>query len=205
MTCIIGMIDNGKAYMGADRRISFGNIKRTMPTYGKIIERSGLLIGTTGYLKFNNLIRYDLLFNAQPKDMPDDVYVYKVIVEEIRKTAKDNGYMSIHDNEEKLPEMESLLIYNNKIYTVFGDLSICETEHKFWATGSGGDLAIGALSVLENSLDSEEFTYPPEYKIIKALEIAAKYDNSVGAPFDVHELGSKVFKTYKNSEEALSK
>ena len=70
-----------------------------------------------------------------------------------------------------------MIAFGNQICTVAEDFSVMPHKN-FWAIGSGARLALGSLATTEKFLD-----YDTERRVRTALEVAERFENTVGAPF----------------------
>lgn len=179
MTCIVGLKDQGKVWMGGDSQITSNNTKLTT-TGDKIFQIDNFLIGVTGYTRISQLIQYSF---EPPKRYPDtDVMKYMVteFAGALRYCLRHNGMWTNVDGMES-GEFQLLVGYEGRLFKVSGDLCVSEPVEGFHAIGSGGTLALGALAATEDILD-------PEKRVRMALEIAEKYDPYTRGPFVIKSI-----------------
>lgn len=179
MTCIVAIAENGKVYMGGDSLVSSGGYKR-IKREKKVYKVGDFIIGHSGGIRGSNLLKFSL---EVPKNNKKDDFEYMVavVVPAIRELFKDGGYTSIDNNVEGT-DSYLLIGYRGVIYNFYGDFQIDVYLEKFTAMGSGKSYALGALEVLEDKKMS------PERKVMRALQVAGKYNSFVGAPYYVEEL-----------------
>jgi ATP-dependent protease HslVU (ClpYQ) peptidase subunit len=179
MTCIIGLKDGGDIYIGADSLGSTSYLKRQITT-PKVFMVGDHLIGGTGSWRMLQLLQYSLKVPEQ--DCEDDLqHLVTNFVPAIRELFKEHGYSRIENNEEKGGTF--LLGYNSNLYSIESNFQITEHLELYDATGSGEEVALGAMGALIDNL-----MLTPEQKITKALELAAKYSKGVGGPFHIRKL-----------------
>jgi len=174
MTCIVGMVENGKAYIGADSAAVDGSTVRALKQ-PKIFRRGAFVIGYTGSFRMGQLLQYFLDVPEQGWGISDEEYMVTVFAEAVRKCLKEHGYLKVENNREEIGTF--LVGYRGGLYRVASDLQATQTLDGMTACGSGEEYALGALYVLED-LRAEE-------RILVALTAASYFDSNVAPPFAV--------------------
>lgn len=177
MTCIVVLIKNGDVYMGGD---SFGGSSnsKNMYTRSKVFLKERFVVGYTSSFRMGQILEFDW---EPPKQLNEDDYEYLVtkVVPSIQKIFKDKKYGTEKDGEQ---EGGAFLIgYNGKCYYVQNDFSVLEPQDGYDSVGSGYKLALGSLASTEDWDD-------PEQRIRKAIEVAEKYQPTVGGPINIKVL-----------------
>lgn len=180
MTCIIGLVDNGKVYMGGDSMSSNGTDGR-VTRLRKVFRREQFLIGYTTSFRMGQLLQHSLGVPTQKDDQSNMEYMVTTFIDTIRKLFKDKGYAEVKDNKEKGGRF--LVGYKGQLYKIDGDFQVNEYEDNFDACGCGTDYAMAAMKALEGR--------PPQERILKSLEIAAYFSGAVAGPFYVEVLINK--------------
>ena len=177
MTCIIGLIDNGTVYMGADS--AAGSDWNVIPTTQPKVFRVGtLLIGYTTSFRMGQLLQYKLALPEHHEEKSIEEFIMSDFLESVRTCLKKGGFSSIKDSRE---EGGTFLIgYRERLFRVNDDYGITESSYGFDACGCGENFALGAMKALDH-------LKPPE-RILKALEIAACFSNNVMPPFYTLEI-----------------
>jgi ATP-dependent protease HslVU (ClpYQ) peptidase subunit len=176
MTCIIGLVEDGKVYMGADSIVTVGwgyDQDRT----GKVFHKNGLLIGCAGPTRLGDLLHYHIDIDKKAEGQGSTDYVVSIVAEAIRACAKDRGIASITNNEENSGGAFLVGCYGN-LYHIGQSYGV--SIHEFWAIGTGGEHAIGAMAALPE--------LPAEQRIMKALEISSSFVHTVKPPFHIEVL-----------------
>lgn len=184
MTCIVGIAENGKMYMGSDSQVSFSwhNEQNAVP---KVIKNGLFLMGATGDLRFCNILRHQLDIPVQPySKKPDDDYIVVTVVEHIRQRCKDLGYVQIEKNRENIDNNALLIGYKGNIYHVSGDFSVLRNVNNIAAIGSGYPFALGALEALKR--------HPVEKRIRRALEIAGQFAYGVDRKINIEMISQDI-------------
>lgn len=95
MTCIIGLADQGKVYIGADSIVSNG-YTREITERSKVFRVGEFLIGSCGSIRMANVLQYHL--SVRPIEEHEDVDRYMVVafVEGVRDYAL-GALLALHD------------------------------------------------------------------------------------------------------------
>ena len=175
MTCIIGLVHDGKVYMGADSQATGGADKRTT-VQPKVFKTGPFLIGYTTSFRMGQLLQYQLEVKPQGEES-DYAYLVTSFIEAVRSTLKDHGFAKVDSNQEEGGNF--LVGYNGHLYEVNSDMAILENATGLDAVGSGEDYALGAMAALDG--------LPPEERIKRAFVIVSAFSNSVSGPFVILE------------------
>lgn len=180
MTCIAGLIDKGTVYMGADSAGVAGT-SLAVRADQKVFVRDDFIMGFTTSYRMGQLLRYNLQISPRPETR--DVFEYMVtsFVEAVRKCLKDGGWAEKKDEKEKGGTF--LVGYAGRLFCIDSDYQVAENLLPYAATGSGEDIALGALFANGD--------LKPEERIRQALEAAEQFNAGVRRPFVIKQLGDK--------------
>ncbi len=172
MTCIIGLLHKGKAYIGGDSAGVSGMLVdiREDPKVFKIGAAGEFMIGFTSSFRMGQVLMYS--FKPPVHFYPQcDTYEYMVkhFVEEIRKCFAATG----------APPGLFIVIYKNKIYTIDSDFQVGMPAGPFYAVGCGAREAMASMYTTQKS------GLPPETRINLAMEATAYYNMGVCGPFKI--------------------
>ncbi|TIU11015.1 MAG: hypothetical protein E5W44_12150 [Mesorhizobium sp.] len=159
MTCIAGLVDNGKVYMGGDSA-AYGDDAVEVRANRKVFRNGEYLIGFTGSFRVGQLLQYT------PLDAPGANVVghlVTAIVPAIKKLVGKEEFSDI------------LIGCRGRLFKVCTDYSVAEF-HSYAAAGQGEPYALGRL---HGSLG------PPEQRLVAALAAAEAHSAAVRAPFYV--------------------
>lgn len=176
MTCIIGLKENNKIYMGCDSYLGGGNWPTTLMKQPKVIKIHNMLIGHTGFPRATQIIQYHLSIRTQNENEDDMFYLITVFADSVRKVFKDLGYSWVNSNHETLEDY-FLIGYKNNLYEMHSNFQIVCSLDNYTCIGSGQDYALAAMCALDN--------LSPEKRIKRSLEITEKFCNTVKAPFNI--------------------
>lgn len=178
MTCIIGLEQNGVAYLGGDSRVSQGWKKETLAGK-KVFPVNDCLFGCCGDVRMVNIIQYDLALPKQQINTSDERYIISDVVDMLRTFLKVKGWAKVESNEETMPNSALLIAYHSQIYEVASDFCVTRNCDGVYAVGGGNEYALGAMLALRN--------LEPQKRIKRALQIAGHYSMGVSRPYYVIE------------------
>jgi len=181
MTTIAVVRKNGYAAIAADTMTKWGSGKETasyIVNHQKIFQVGDSYLGVTGTATFQAILRD---YFSRPRvfarfDTP--LAIFKTW-QKLHAVLKHDYYLTTGSGEEDALEssrMDVLILNPRGIFGVAAHRTVQEFS-KFYAFGSGGDLALGAMyaTYLEPRRSAEEIA---RY----AIEAAAEFDDSTGAP-----------------------
>lgn len=178
MTCIAGIAQGGKVYMGADSMASNGQY-RHITALRKVFQVGEFLIGYTSSFRMGQILQYQLVVRQQQDGETDERYMVVAFVEAVRDCLKVKGYAAVNSNTETGGDF--LVGYRGCLYSVYSDFQVNHFTSGLGVCGAGDEYALAALVALHDWL--------PEDRIRRALEISAELSAMVAAPFHIEVLG----------------
>jgi ATP-dependent protease HslVU (ClpYQ) peptidase subunit len=180
MTCIIGYIEKGEAYIGGDSAgvAGLGLSIRKDPKVFKIGDR--FLIGFTTSFRMGQLLMTKLNPPEQNSKQTDYQYMVTTFIDEVIKVFRENGYL-IKDKE-VVSGGTFIVAYNSQLYHIGSDFQVGQHYADFICCGCGDDIASGAMSILTG------LKMKPEEKVTRALKTASSYSAGVHPPFNIIKL-----------------
>lgn len=177
MTCIVGLVEKGKVYIGGDSAGVSGYALQIRADR-KVFRNGDFIMGFTSSFRMGQLLAHSL--KPPRRHATDDVYAYMVtdFVNAVRECLKAGGYAEKHNEAERAGTF--LVGYAGRLFSVHGDYQVGETVHGFDACGCGEQIALGALAVSHNQ--------KPERRIRDALNAAEQFSAGVRAPFHIESL-----------------
>jgi ATP-dependent protease HslVU (ClpYQ) peptidase subunit len=184
MTCIVGLIEEGKVYMGGDSA-GVGNLRLAVRKDLKVFKLNEFIIGYTSSFRMGQLLRFKFippLFREDEKDLYE--YMCTDFIDGVRRTFKTGGYAK------KANEIESggtfLVGIKGRLFEIEDDYQVAERITPYVAIGCGMDLALGCLYGLKNIP-----ALSPYIKVETALLAAQEFSAGVRAPFTIIKEGEK--------------
>ncbi len=179
MTCIVGLVEDKKVYMGGDSMVT-GYVTQIM-TFRKVFKHNNCIIGYSGSVRMCNLLQYAFTVPEHSDGVSVEQYLTTTFVDALRTLMKDAG------NATKVNEQEGstgffLIGYRGRLFKISSDYSLTEVAEGFDAVGSGSDVALGAMYA------TKQMSLKPKKRIELALEAASHLCWGVGEPFYVESL-----------------
>lgn len=171
MTCIVGTVENGRVWLGADSAGVDPDTRALEIRRDPKVFRNGVyVIGVAGSWKANQFLRfaeipdpgqYAKWTRAEPPD--GEPWICNHLMKWIRENA---------------PPAELLIGFAGRIYHVYGHEQVSMEKLDFDAAGSGAQIARGALYALTTTPQSA-----PMVRLNIALEAAERFCADVRGPF----------------------
>jgi len=181
MTCIVGLVEDGKVWIGGDSA-GVSGLDLRVRADEKVFVRSNMIFGFTGSFRLGQILRFT--FNPPDQSVGCDDYAYLCgpFIDALIRHLKDKGFARIKDGE--VEGGTFLLGYKGSLYCIYDDFQVAKSVDNFHAVGCGDDYALGALEVLM----TKESDVSPSNKLKIALKVAEKFSAGVRRPFIVRSL-----------------
>ena len=180
MTCIVGLIDGKKVWLGGDRAATDGGLNRTLLKEPKIFTKGEVGFGVCGLPKVMDALKHGIDLPEQSGG-DDKGFLVKEMIPAIRE-----GLIKLDAaGEDKSPfgggggvqfEGEILIAYRGRLYRLQGNFQLIEGEEKFASVGSGSRYALG-------SFEASKKVWSAKKRVLMALEASTK-NAGCAPPFD---------------------
>lgn len=186
MTTLVVVKKGDYVCIAADSMTKYGNIKESAKyaaNYEKIDQVGDSYIAITGDASFSLVARS---YFAKPKAWAS-FHTCDEIFETIRrmhKALKEDYYLNPTAKEDdpfECSQMEALIANSYGIFGVYALRSVMDYT-RFYAMGSGGSIALGAMYTCYDSMDD------PEDIARVAIEAAAEFDDDTGLPMTFQKI-----------------
>lgn len=185
MTCIVGYVEKGNVWIGADSQCTTDWTKSELSELdGKVFKKNDILIGVAGSLRQAQLIKHCLTIPTKAENHTDYQYLCRQLVPDIIRCLKKNVAIEIKDDR-AYGELSFLLGYNGNLYLVDSSFAVVNTKENYNTTGSGGEVALGVLHCLEG------VDIPVTERLTRALKAAARFAIGVRGPFTIMSLNEE--------------
>lgn len=174
MTTLAAMQGDGWCVIGSDSRSSDESGRPIEMATHKIIENNGVLIAGSGSGRGSNLLQFGWK-PPKPKLSEDlDEFMTKRFIPSMRKLFIDAGYDMKEDGDHASHDSQFIIGIRGVLYPIFEDYSWDRDVRGIYYSGSGSDIALGAMEALGvrnvSSADKAE-------KIIRrSIEVATRWD-----------------------------
>lgn len=177
MTCIVGLVDGDRVWMGGDSA-GVSGLDITVRADTKVFRNGELLIGFTNSFRMGQLLAHRLV--PPPREPGQDLFRYMVIdfVDAVRQVLKDGGYA--HKSNEVETGGTFLVAAEGRLFAIQSDYQVGEAMRGYHAIGCGADYALGSLASTAG-LSAEE-------RVRRALECAELFSGGVRAPFTIQHI-----------------
>jgi hypothetical protein len=181
VTCIVGLVDGDKVYIGGDSLGTDENGGTLINIDKKVFCIGDFLIGRCGSLRMGQIVRYSFLppeYNSNEHDSRDAIYAYMatLFVQEIKACFDKLEY--------KEEEKGYILVgFQNRLFRIsMNNLQVEEESRGYSAIGIGSDIAKGSLYA------TREVGFTPDFKVKLALEASAEHNAFVRGPFVIESI-----------------
>lgn len=185
MTTLAVVRKNGYAAIAADTMTKWGSGKETagyVANHTKLVKVGGTWLGITGNTTFKTILAD---YFARPKayarfDSPLEIFR---TWQKLHAVLKDDYFLNAGHADDDVIEstrFDSLIANANGIFGVVAHRTVQEFS-KFYAFGSGADLAMGAMYAVygDRRRSAEDVAR-------LAVEAAAEFNDSTGLPVESH-------------------
>ena len=174
MTCIVGLVDKGTVYIGADSA-GVSGWSLTVRADAKAFRSGPYAIGFTSSFRLGQVLRYAAKL-PDPPDDPDDLMRHMVVdfVDAARDSFRTSGWEQKDNGREGCGNF--LVGVAGRLFEVQDDFQIKESLDPFAACGAGEEYALGALAVTSGR---------PRRRVERCLGVAARFSAAVCDPFVV--------------------
>lgn len=176
MTCIVGIAENGKVYIGGDSA-GVAGLDLTVRADEKVFKNDECLFGFTSSFRMGQILRFSFDIPSRAEKTDDYKYLVTTFIDAVRSSLKSGGYATTKDGGEQGGTF--LLGYRGKLYTIEGDYQVAAAVDGFSSCGCGDAIARGSLFSTTGK--------PPIERIEIALKAAERFSAGVRGPFLILE------------------
>ncbi|MER9710189.1 hypothetical protein NKJ13_07955 [Mesorhizobium sp. M0174] len=179
MTCIVGLVEGGKVYLGGDSA-GVAGYQMSVRADRKVFRNGDFIMGFTTSFRMGQLLAH--AFTPPKRHADIDVYKFMVtdFVNGVRDCLKAGGYAVKHDEVESGGSF--LVGYEGRLFGIYDDYQVGEHVDGFAACGCGDEIALGALYANRAG--------KPRDRLRIALEAAERFSAGVRAPFHIISNGA---------------
>ncbi len=186
MSTLVVVKKNGVACIAADTLTCFGN-KKQLATYDavptKMLSAGDSYIGLVGSAA-HNLVLESIFSNRKKQPNFNNRLKIFEFFRKLHVQLKEDYFLNPKEDEQDPYESSQMDLFIANSYGIFGVFSLREVfeYNKFWAIGSGGEFALGAMYSAYNHLDSAE-------EIAKiGVSAGVEFDDGSSAPIMCHSV-----------------
>jgi ATP-dependent protease HslVU (ClpYQ) peptidase subunit len=142
MTCIAGLVEGDKVWIGGDSA-GVGGWDLTVRADRKVFRNGDMLFGFTSSFRMGQLLRYALTVPLRDPKVDVDRYMATSFIDAVRDCLKSHGWAEKVSDQEKGGTF--LVGYAGRLFTIGSDYQVGESVDGYAACGCGESYAIGAL------------------------------------------------------------
>lgn len=173
MTCIAGVEQRGKVWIGGDSAGVEG-WSLTVRADEKVFRKGPFVCGFTTSFRMGDLLRYAFSPPEQSIKQGDREYLCTTWVDALRECFAAGGFKKTEHGVEEGGDF--LLGYAGSLYRVTDDYQVGRPANGYDAVGCGMDIARGALHATKGE---------PRRRVLAALHAAQEHSAGVRGPFKV--------------------
>jgi ATP-dependent protease HslVU (ClpYQ) peptidase subunit len=177
LTCIVGLVDEGKVYIGGDSA-GVAGLSLTVRADEKIFKNGEFVMGFTSSFRMGQLLRFKLDIPYHKPGLDTYEYMVTEFVEAVRKCLKEGGYARTENGEESGGTF--LVGYRGELFTIEEDYQVGRSAADYDAVGCGDNVAKGSLFSTGRLSDLS-----PYDRIRDALYAAEQFSAGVRRPFSI--------------------
>lgn len=189
MTCIVGITDGKKVYMGGDSQGTAGWSKTMMKnekvfkktffqkTKTQILQKE-MIFGCSGSVRMTQILHYIFTIPEMDDSHDEREYMVKTFLPELIKCFSDNGFLKTISGE--ISNCYFMCGFNGKIFSIYDDFQVCEPSLNYYAMGHGKDQALGSMFASFEYHDKDYVNI-----LTNALKASSAFDVTVDGPFNI--------------------
>lgn len=176
MTTLVAYQGDGFAVIGCDSRATEDDGFFMDLATPKVVKNGPYLVAVSGASRGGNIAQFGWV-PPKPPHTDDltrlDKFVTSKLIPSLRRAFINAGYDAKDDGESATQDSNLILIFNGFIYQINEDYSWDREIRNLYFSGSGGQIACGAMAALEaNKNDSPNEI---KLKIEKAIDYACQW------------------------------
>ncbi len=177
MTCIVGVEDGGRVFIGGDSAgVQRGSFSLQIRTDPKVFQMGEMVFGFTSSFRMGQLLRFSLKLPRQGKK-DDYQYLCTDFINSVKKCLKRGGFATVEKGAESGGTF--LMGYRGRLYSVYNDYQVGSVACGYNACGCGADYALGSMYATSGVMrDSRK-------RITMALQAVSQFSAGVAPPFTI--------------------
>lgn len=174
MTCIVGIANKGKVYIGGDSA-GVSGWGLTIRKDEKVFTNGNFIFGFTSSFRMGQLIRHSFKPPEKPSHQSLDSYMVTTFIDGLRNCLKSGGFARKESESEQGGTF--LVGTAGRLFKISDDYQVGEPACGFDACGCGENYALGALYATPK--------LEPSHRISGALAASEAFCAGVRSPFHV--------------------
>lgn len=177
MTCIVGLVDDGKVYIGGDSA-GVAGLDYEIREDEKVFRKGKMVFGFTSSFRMGQILRYSFDIPDHDPRKNDFEYLCTTFVDALITCFKNKEYAKVDNGV--VSGGFFLVGYKGSLYQVQSDFQVSRVKRPYDACGCGESYALGALHVMNKEKDKT-----PKDKVTFSLVTAEAFSAGVRSPFNI--------------------
>lgn len=161
--------------MGSDSAASSGGVIHNL-AYSKTFTRDGVIIGTTGYVRPGQILRYQYEWPKVKEDV--DGWMFNEFIPGWQQALRAAGNLQVSE-EQTMQDANFLIGVKGRLFGLHGLFEVIEVADEYACDGCGREVAAGVMYATRGK------RMTPEERITLALEAASYHLEGVRPPFNI--------------------
>ena len=177
MTCLVGIGDGERVWIGADSAGVEGTYLEVRADQ-KVFKNGDFLMAFCGSFRVRDIAQYAFNPPSQPTRMSEREFLVTKFLEDFRDVLYEHGARHSKNDVESM-DGGCLVGYRGEVYAISEDFQIGTIADGYAALGCGAEVALGALHATQTSKMS------PSRRVKLALEASERWSGGVRGPFKI--------------------
>jgi len=175
VTCIVGLVDGGRVWIGGDSAGTSG-WDLAIRADRKVFRNGPYVMGFTTSFRMGQLLRHGFEPPVPPEPLADlEAFMATTFIDAVRERLKAGGWAA--KNSEREGGGTFLVGVRGRLFEVEEDYQVGERRGGFAAVGCGAQVAHGALFATPDHLAPD--------RVLLALVAAERFSAGVRGPFSI--------------------
>lgn len=178
MTCIVGLVEGDRVWIGGDSA-GVAGWDLTVRADQKVFRNGAMLFGFTSSFRMGQLLRYALQVPDHDPRVDTDKYMATTFIDAVRECLKGRGWAENDKGQERGGTF--LVGYAGRLFCVESDYQVGVPADGYAAVGCGDQIARGALYASGHLVG--------QARVEVALRAAERCSAGVRGPFHIESIG----------------
>lgn len=185
MTAIVGLVHDGKVYIGGDSNVSYGWVQQRLAAPKVfVLPKAQMIVGVSGDVRIQQIFQYHADIELPEGDAEQTLVQF--FIPHFREVVKQHGYEKADNGQSSAGDIAALFGFRERLFRMDGNFAISGYQSSYAAVGSASETAIGALAALSLHTVGR---FAPETLIRSVLEICEIHGLYVRPPFVIRNTG----------------
>ena len=180
MTCIVGIAERGKVWIGGDSAgVSEYNL--TVRRDKKVTINGPYIIGFTSSFRMGDILKWCFKPPKPPKKEEQlEKFMADQFIDSISKCFAYKGYETTDNGKKEAGQF--LVGVHGVLFNIFNDYQVGRNVVNYESCGCGSQVALGSMFTSSSNLTSKS---DPESRITMALDAATAFSAGVRGPYHI--------------------